>query len=75
MSEGNDVALFGRFVYESKVLKHRTHSPFAVRAKVQDGKIRFFQFLEDTYNTAASFRKRGVWSVSTLNGESEVGTE
>lgn len=75
MSEENDVAAFGRFVYETKVLKQRTHSPLALWAKVQDGKIHFIQSLEDTYNTAASFRRRGVWSVSTVNGESEVGTE
>jgi ketosteroid isomerase-like protein len=75
MAEGDDVAAFGRFAYETKILKQRTHSPFAIWAKVRDGKIHFFQFLEDTYNTSASFRKRGNWSVSNVNGELEVGTE
>lgn len=74
MGEGDDVAAFGRFAYETKVLKQRTQSPFAIWAKVRDGKICFFQFLEDTYSTSASFRRRGAWSVRTVNGELEVGT-
>jgi ketosteroid isomerase-like protein len=74
MGEGDDVAAFGRFVYETKMLKQQTHSPFAIWAKVRDGKISFFQFLEDTYHTAASFRTRGNWRVRNLNGEVEVGT-
>ena len=75
MAEGDDVAAFGRFTYETKTVNQRTHSPFAIWVKVRDGKIHFFQFLEDTYSTGSSFRKRGKWRVSNINGELEVGTE
>ena len=46
MAEGDDVVAFGRFAYETKILKRRMHPPFAIWAKVRDGKIHFFQFLE-----------------------------
>jgi hypothetical protein len=31
-------------------------SPFSIHAKVKDGKIAFFQFMEDTFATARSFK-------------------
>jgi len=31
--------------------------------KVVDGKVTYLQFLEDSYATAASFRKDGSWTV------------
>ena len=30
-----------------------------------DGKVTYLQFLEDSYATAASFRKGGSWTVQT----------
>jgi uncharacterized protein len=36
--------------------------------KVVDGKVTYLQFLEDTYATAASFRKDGSWTVHTKVG-------
>jgi len=38
--------------------------------KVVNGKVTYLQFLEDSYATAASFRKDGSWTVQT-----EPGTE
>ena len=40
-------------------------SPFAILLRVVDGKVTHFQFLEDSYATAASFRKDGSWTVQT----------
>jgi hypothetical protein len=40
-------------------------SPFAILVKVVDGQVTFLQFLEDSYATAASFRKDGSWTVQT----------
>jgi hypothetical protein len=45
-------------------------SPFSILVKVVDGKVTYLQFLEDSYATAASFRKDGSWTVQT-----EAGTE
>jgi hypothetical protein len=36
-------------------------SPFAVFAKVADGRCRYLQFMEDTFATGASFRSGGSW--------------
>jgi ketosteroid isomerase-like protein len=49
------VALFGSFKYRSRVLQQVVDSPFAIFAKVKDGKITYLQFMEDTFATAASF--------------------
>jgi hypothetical protein len=38
------------------------------RVKVADGKVTYLQFLEDSYATAASFRKDGSWTVQTEPG-------
>jgi hypothetical protein len=45
-------------------------SPFSILVKVVDGKVTYLQYLEDSYATAASFRKDGSWTVQT-----EPGTE
>jgi uncharacterized protein len=49
------VAIFGSFKYRSKVVNKIVNSPFAIFAKLKDGKILYFQFMEDTFATAASF--------------------
>ena len=59
-SEGENVAVFGRFTYRSVVLEKAVTSPFAILAKVKDGRITFMQFMEDTFGTAATFRSGGV---------------
>jgi hypothetical protein len=51
---GENVAVFGDFRYRSLSL-----------GKVVDGQVTFLQFLEDSYATAASFRKEGSWTVQT----------
>ncbi|WP_306350063.1 nuclear transport factor 2 family protein [Flavobacterium sp. '19STA2R22 D10 B1'] len=70
--EGEDVAVFGNIEIESKNLNQKAHSPFAIRIKVQNGKINHFQFFEDTYETASTYRVSGTWKVSNSNGEFEV---
>jgi ketosteroid isomerase-like protein len=60
-----NVAVFGDFRYKSKSLGQVVSSPFAILVKVVDGKVTYLQFLEDTYATAASFRKDGAWTVQT----------
>ena len=69
-ASGEDVAVFGDFRYKSNSLGKVVSSPFAILSKVIDGKVTYLQYLEDSYATAASFRKDGSWTVQT-----EVGTE
>ena len=57
--QGEDVAVFGRFTYRSRTLGKTVTSPFAIRARVVDGRISFMQFMEDTFATAATFRVGG----------------
>ena len=58
--EGADkVALFGRFTYRSTSLGKAVISPFAILARVSDGRVTYMQFLEDTFGTAATFRAGG----------------
>jgi delta 1-pyrroline-5-carboxylate dehydrogenase len=63
-----NVAVFGDFRYQSKALGKVVSSPFSILIKVVDGKVTYLQFLEDSYATAASFRKDGSWTVQTEPG-------
>ena|SRR5258708_847250 len=60
-----NVAVFGDFRYKSYSLNKVVTSPFSIHVKVVDGQVTFVQFQEDTYATAASFRKEGTWTVQT----------
>jgi uncharacterized protein len=64
---GNDnrVAVFGTFTYTSTVLGQEVTSPFAVLAKVENGKVVYTQFMEDSFATARSFRSGGTWTIQS----------
>jgi len=68
--------MFGSFTYKTKTLGEEITSPFALLAKVTDGKIGYVQFLEDTFGTAGSFRASGVWNFRGVatGGDVSVGT-
>lgn len=74
---GENVAVFGQFTYRANSTGNVVTSPLAIRAKVRNGKIVLFQFMEDSYATASSFRVSGKWSVKTSPTGStyEVGKE
>ncbi len=74
-ASGENVAVFGRFTYRSKAVGNTFTSPFAILAKVNNGKITYFQFMEDTYASAGSFRSSGKWLVKTdpAKGAYQVG--
>lgn len=63
LSEGETVAVFGQFTYTSVHAKVTFTSPLAIKATVKDGVITYFQFMEDTYASAASFRVAGEWTI------------
>jgi uncharacterized protein len=69
--QGANVAVFGRFSYTSTVLSKTVSSPFAIFAKVSDGRCNYMQFMEDTFATGASFRSGGAWTFRSdpLGGE------
>jgi ketosteroid isomerase-like protein len=67
-ASGDSVAVFGDFRYRSNSLGKVVSSPFSMLLKVVHGKITYLQFLEDSYATAASFRKDGSWTVQTEPG-------
>jgi uncharacterized protein len=60
-TDGENVAIFGRFTYISTVLSKTVISPFSIFAKVYDGRCTYMQFMEDTFATGASFRSGGKW--------------
>ncbi|SCW78345.1 MULTISPECIES: nuclear transport factor 2 family protein [unclassified Pseudomonas] len=65
IASGEDVAIFGKFTYRSVAVDQVFTSPFSIHAKVRDGKMTDFQFMEDTYASASSFRQSGSWTVKT----------
>ncbi|WP_220131470.1 nuclear transport factor 2 family protein [Enterobacter sp. RHBSTW-00994] len=64
-ASGDNVAVFGNFTYRSTGIGKQFNSPFSIHAKVKAGKITYFQFMEDTYASASSFRVSGDWEVKT----------
>jgi hypothetical protein len=65
VSLNSRVAVFGKFTYTSTVLKQEVTSPFAVLAKVENGKVVYTQFMEDSFATARSFRSGGAWMIQS----------
>jgi uncharacterized protein len=63
VEQDGNVAIFGRFTLRSLTLGQATDSPFAVFAKVVDGRIAYFQYMEDTFATARTFRESGTWTI------------
>lgn len=63
--DGDKVALFGSFTLRSRTLDISATSPMAVLAKVADGKITYFQYMEDTFATALTFRRAGTWTIDS----------
>src|SRR5215207_10178782 len=60
---GEDVAVFGSMTYRSISLGKVFRSPFAIHAKVRNGKIVFFQFMEDTFASSRSFSIGRKWTI------------
>ena len=73
LANGETVAVFGKFTYTSVEVGHQFTSPFSVLAKVKDGLIHYFQFMEDTYASARSFRKQGQWEIQNNSKNFTVG--
>ncbi len=75
IAENENVAVFGSFTYTSVELGNQFTSPFSILAKVENGLITYFQFMEDTYASAKSFRKSGSWEIQNNGRTIRVGAE
>ncbi|KQP05348.1 hypothetical protein ASF45_11070 [Pseudorhodoferax sp. Leaf265] len=62
---GENVAVFGSFTYRSNARGKSFTSPFSVHAKVKNGKIVYFLFMEDTFASSRSFSSGGTWTIKT----------
>jgi hypothetical protein len=62
---GENVAVFGSFTYRSKTRGKLFRSPLSIHAKVKDGKIVYFMFMEDTFASGRSFSSGGKWKIKT----------
>jgi ketosteroid isomerase-like protein len=60
---GENAAMFGKFRFRSKITGKVVDSAWAIRATVHDGRITYFQFYEDDYTIASSFRRGGSWDI------------
>ena len=54
LEQGDKVAMFGSFTYRGRQSGQEITSPFALLAKLKDGKIYYIQFLEDTFGTSGT---------------------
>jgi len=59
LEQGDRVAFFGSFTYKSNVTGREITSPFSLLARFDGDKVAYFQFLEDSYGTAGSFKTGG----------------
>jgi uncharacterized protein len=70
--EGERVAVFGRFTYTSAKLRKTVTSPFAILFRLKNEKIKYMQFMEDTFCTGSSFRSGGTWKFQSDPNGGEV---
>ncbi len=59
IESADKVAVFGRFTYRSVTLGKVVTSPFSILARVENERVVYMQFMEDTFATAATFRSGG----------------
>ncbi len=72
LANDDSVAMFGSFTYKTRALGKEITSPFAILARVTNGKISYAQFLEDTFGTASTFRSGGTWHFRGVATDDEV---
>lgn len=69
---GDNVAVFGSVTIKSNTLGKTVTSPFSILAKVTADKVSYFQFLEDSFGSASTFRTEGVWHFQANPNGAEV---
>ncbi|MBV9310387.1 MAG: nuclear transport factor 2 family protein [Solirubrobacterales bacterium] len=71
VEQDGKVAIFGHFTLRSVTLNQAAESPFVVFAKVEDERITYFQYMEDTFATARTFREGGTWTIRADPADAE----
>jgi ketosteroid isomerase-like protein len=72
IEQENRVAFFGSFTYRSNTTGRQVTSPFSLLARFENGKVKYAQFLEDSFGTASSFRTGGATRFHSDPSGSEV---
>ena len=54
VEQGDKVAMFGSFTYRGRESGEEITSLFSLLAKAREGKLHYFQFLEDTFGTSGT---------------------
>jgi ketosteroid isomerase-like protein len=72
IGQGDAVAVFGRFTYTSAKMRKTVTTPFAILCRLKGKKVKYMQFMEDTFCTAASFRSGGTWKFQSDPNGGEV---
>jgi hypothetical protein len=72
IEQENRVAFFGSFTYRANTTGRQITSPFSLLARFENGKVRYAQFLEDTFGTASSFKTGGATRFQSDPGGREV---
>ena len=68
-SDGHMMVMFSRS--DRPLLSQEVRSPFSIHAKVRNGKIVYFQFMEDTFATARTFSQKGTWTIRIAPNQPE----
>lgn len=59
---GDDIGVFGRFQFRNRSSGQISDTPFAYHIQLQDGRINFIQFYEDSYAYSMGARQGGRWT-------------
>jgi uncharacterized protein len=68
VAHGAETVALGRLLYTTKSTRQNVDSDFAAWVTVRDGKIRTYQFFENTFAIAHAFRTEGHWTVENGQG-------
>jgi len=60
VEQGDKVAMFGSFTYRGRESGKEITSLFSILAKVQDGRVHYIQFMEDTFGTSGTLGRPTV---------------
>lgn len=63
IAKDNEVIVFGQMVLTSTTMKLKADTPLMIRFTVEDGKIRKYHLMEDTYGVVLSHRKDGHFTI------------
>ncbi len=59
---GDDIGVFGRFQFRNRSSGQISDTPFAYHIQLQDSRINFIQFYEDSYSYSYGARQGGTWT-------------